>query len=71
MGHVSLSSKPPFPFSLLVRFKIMLNLRRKSTDLMENFKAAMVVVKDAISQSNDDVTSDKATGSCRFTGDCY
>jgi len=39
----------------------MLNLSgRKSTDLMENFKAVMVVVKDAISQSNYDVTRDKS-----------
>ena len=32
----------------------------ESADLMANFKAAMVVVKDAISQSNYDVTRDKS-----------
>lgn len=32
---------------------------RKIVDLKENFKAAMVVVKDAISQSNYDAPSDK------------
>lgn len=33
---------------------------RKIIDLMENFEAATVVVKDAISQSNYDVPSDKS-----------